>query len=80
MRIVQALTWFRDERSNFETIVVGVVRHLAQSSQKRAIVEDLRDNIRALPAWMYPVVEAITRQTRVTEEENAPRLHECASR
>jgi len=26
MRIVQALTWFRDERSNFETIVDGVVR------------------------------------------------------
>jgi hypothetical protein len=75
MRIVQALTWFRDERSNFEAIVDGVVRHLAQSSQKRSIVEDLRDNIRALPAWMYPVVETITRDTRVTEEENAPGLH-----
>ncbi|MCJ9722196.1 DUF6088 family protein [Agrobacterium sp. SHOUNA12C] len=75
MRIVQALTWFRDERSNFETIVEGVVRHLAQSSQKRSIVEDLRDNIRALPAWMYPVVETITRDTRVTEEEHAPGLH-----
>lgn len=75
MRIVQALSWFRDERSNFETIVDGVVRHLAQSSQKRSIVEDLRENIRALPAWMYPVVETITRDTRVTEEENAPGLH-----
>ncbi|NTJ11726.1 DUF6088 family protein [Rhizobium lusitanum] len=75
MRIVQALTWFRDERSNFETIVDGVVRHLVQSSQKRSIVEDLHDNIRALPAWMYPVVERITRDIRVTEEENAPGLH-----
>lgn len=60
MRIVQALNWFRDDRSSLEPAVSGIVHHLAQSSQRAAILQDLRENIQALPAWMYPVVSAIS--------------------
>jgi len=60
MRIVQALNWFRDDRSSLEPAVSGIVRHLAQSPHRAAILQDLRENIQALPAWMYPVVSAIS--------------------
>lgn len=60
MRIVQALNWFRDDRSNLEPAVSGIVGHLAQSPHRAAILQDLRENIQALPAWMYPLVNAIS--------------------
>ncbi|MFA1627013.1 DUF6088 family protein [Rhizobium mongolense] len=59
MRIVQALSWFRDDRSSIMAAVHGIVRHLGKSPQRPEIVEDLRENIQALPAWMYPVVNTI---------------------
>jgi len=62
MRVVQALTWFRDNHSNLEAAINGILRHLARDPRRQEIEQDLRDNINAVPAWMYPHVEAITRQ------------------
>jgi hypothetical protein len=59
MRIVQALNWFRDDRSTLEPAVSGIVRHLSKSSHREAILQDLQENINALPAWMYAVVNDI---------------------
>jgi hypothetical protein len=59
MRIVQALNWFRDDRSTLEPAVSGIVRHLSKSSHRQAILQDLQENINALPAWMYAVVKDI---------------------
>lgn len=60
MRIVQALGWFRDDRSSLGPAVNGIIRHLAQSPHRQAILQDLRENIQALPAWMFSVVNTIT--------------------
>ena len=62
MRVIQALTWFRDERSSLDAAVNGIVRHLSRDPNREKIVQDLRDNIHAVPAWMYPLVETIARQ------------------
>lgn len=62
MRVVQALTWFRDERSSLDPAVNGIVRHLSHDPNREIIALDLRDNIQAVPAWMYPLVETITRR------------------
>lgn len=62
MRVVQALTWFRDERSNLDPAVNGIVRHLSHDPNRENIAQDLRGNIQAVPAWMYPLVETITRK------------------
>lgn len=59
MRIVQALNWFRDDRTNLETVVNGIVRHLSKKPDRHLIVKDLRENVQALPAWMYAVVETL---------------------
>ncbi|OBZ95538.1 hypothetical protein ADU59_09010 [Pararhizobium polonicum] len=59
MRVVQALNWFRDDRSSLEPAVSGIVRHLSQSSYRQATLQDLQENVHALPAWMYPVVNTI---------------------
>lgn len=62
MRVTQALAWFRDEHSSLKIAVNGIVRHLAKDPNLHNIEQDLRDNINAVPAWMYPHVEAITRE------------------
>lgn len=62
MRVIQALAWFRDEHSSLEIAVNGIVRHLAKDPNRHQIEQDLRDNINAVPAWMYPHVEATTRE------------------
>ncbi|KOF15613.1 hypothetical protein AC244_22910 [Ensifer adhaerens] len=59
MRVVQALNWFRDDQSSIEAAVSGIVRYLSRSPHRQAILQDLRENIHALPAWMYSVVSAI---------------------
>lgn len=59
MRVVQALNWFRDDRSSLEPAVSGIVRHLTQSPHRQGILQDLQENIHALPAWMFPVVNTI---------------------
>lgn len=59
MRIVQALNWFRDDRPNIETAIAGIVRYLSRSPHRQLIIQDLRENIHALPAWMYSVVNSI---------------------
>lgn len=59
MRVVQALNWFRDDQSSIEAAVSGIVRYLSRSPHWQAILQDLRENIHALPAWMYSVVSAI---------------------
>ncbi|MGV1793571.1 DUF6088 family protein [Rhizobium sp. A37_96] len=68
MRVVQALNWFRDDRSSLETAVSGIVRHLSQSSHRQAILHDLQENIHALPAWMYPVVNTIIAELPSADE------------
>jgi hypothetical protein len=85
MRVIQALHWFRDERSNLETVVDGIVRYLARSPHRQPIVEDLRENIHAIPAWMYQSVETITADppqedgstspSRGGMDEHAPEFH-----
>lgn len=72
MRVVQALTWFRDERSSLDAAVNGIVRHLSGNPDRDSIAQDLRDNIHALPAWMYPLVETITRRIVEDQAESAP--------
>ncbi|CAN7674022.1 DUF6088 family protein [Pararhizobium sp. LjRoot238] len=69
MRVVQALNWFRDGRSNLDIVVEGIARHLAQNPHREAIVQDLRENIHAIPAWMYSAVDAIIRAPRVSTHE-----------
>ncbi|GLR87659.1 DUF6088 family protein [Bradyrhizobium iriomotense] len=62
MRVVQALTWYRDERSSLDAALNGIVRHLSRDPNREKIAQDLRDNIHAVPAWMYALVETITRK------------------
>jgi len=70
MRVIQALGWFRDQRSNLEMVVDGITRHLDQSPHRRAIIEDLRNNIHAIPAWMYSAVDTIIRTFLVSATED----------
>jgi hypothetical protein len=72
MRVIQALHWFRDERSNLEPVVDGIVRYLKRSPHRQLIVEDLRENIHAIPAWMYQAIEAIIRDPRPPADEDTP--------
>ncbi len=69
MRIVQALNWIRDDRSLQDITTDGILRHLNKSPLKQTIVQDLHENIQALPAWMYPVVEKLTRYMRTQDQE-----------
>jgi hypothetical protein len=71
MRVVQALAWFRDERSSLETAVNGIVRYLSCHPDREGIAADLRENIQAVPAWMYPLVETITRRVAEDQTESA---------
>lgn len=59
MRVVQALAWFRDERTSLDAAVNGIVHHLSRDPNRQKVAQDLRDNIQAVPAWMYPLVETI---------------------
>lgn len=72
MRVVQALAWFRDERSSLEAAVNGIVRYLSRNPDQDRIVEDLRKNVHAVPAWMYPLVETITRRIAGDQTASAP--------
>jgi hypothetical protein len=72
MRVIQALHWFRDERSNLEAVVGGIVRYLKRSPHRQPIVEDLRENIHAIPGWMYQAIETITRDPRTPVDEDTP--------
>jgi len=71
MRVVQALAWFRDEKSSFDAAVNGIVRHLSRDPNRQKVAEDLRDSIHAVPAWMYPLIEMITRRLAEDESESA---------
>lgn len=71
MRVVQALAWFRDERSSLDAAVNGIVRHLSRDPNREKVAQDLRDNIHAVPAWMYPLVETITRRLAEDQSESA---------
>lgn len=71
MRVVQALAWFRDERSSLEAAVNGIVRYLSRNPDRDQIAADLRENIQAVPAWMYPLIETITRRVE-DQTESAP--------
>lgn len=70
MRIVQALSWFRDDQSGMEAVINGITRHLSKSPQRREIVDDLSGNVSALPAWMYPLVNAIVAHLPASDEKN----------
>lgn len=72
MRVIQALAWFRDERSSLDAAVNGIVRHLAGDPDRERIADDLRENIDAVPAWMYPPIETITRRLGEDQSENTP--------
>jgi hypothetical protein len=67
MRVVQALMWFRDERPSLDAAVNGIVRHLSRDPNRQKVAQDLRDNIHAVPAWMYPLVETIARKLGESE-------------
>lgn len=68
MRIVQALNWFRDDRSSLAPAVSGIVRHLSQSPERQVILQDLRENVHALPAWMFPIVSTIIAELPPADE------------
>jgi hypothetical protein len=72
MRVVQALDWFRDDRANIEAAVSGIIHHLSRNPHRKAIAADLRKNIHAVPAWMYPAVERISSSVLAKEEPEAP--------
>ncbi|AEI04462.1 hypothetical protein OCA5_pHCG300150 (plasmid) [Afipia carboxidovorans OM5] len=72
MRVVQALTWFRDEKASLDAAVNGIVRHLARDPNRAKVAEDLRENIHAIPAWMYPLIETITRRLAENHNESTP--------
>ena len=72
MRVVQALAWFRDEKSSLDAAVNGIVRHLARDPGRVRVVDDLRENIHAVPAWMYPLIETITGRLTEDHSESAP--------
>ena len=80
MRVVQALSWFREDRGNLESVADGIVRRLVKSPERRTIGNDLRDNIHAVSAWMYPVVERIAGQllTDSTKEQTSENGHHAA--
>jgi len=59
MRIVQALSWLRDDHSSLEPAINGIVQKLRNSQNREAITDDLRSNLAALPAWMYPAAQEI---------------------
>ncbi|MGE7471982.1 DUF6088 family protein [Bosea sp. NPDC003192] len=62
MRVVQALSWFRDDRPSLDAAINGIVRHLSRDPDRQTVVTDLRENLQAMPAWMYAPVEAITKR------------------
>ncbi|WP_421566814.1 DUF6088 family protein [Ochrobactrum sp. EDr1-4] len=59
MRIVQALAWLRDDRSSLEPAINGIIQKLRNSQSRQAISDDLRSNLAAIPAWMYPAAQEI---------------------
>ncbi|MCJ8509939.1 DUF6088 family protein [Rhizobium lemnae] len=59
MRIVQALAWLRDEPSSIEPAINGIIQKLKNSQSRQAISNDLRSNLAAMPAWMYPAAQEI---------------------
>jgi hypothetical protein len=75
MRVIQALNWFRNERSSLDIVVEGIGRHLEQNPHRDPIIQDLRENIDAIPAWMYSAVESIIR-TSLRSPLEAPEDHE----
>ncbi|WP_439630796.1 DUF6088 family protein [Shinella sp.] len=70
MRVVQALAWFRDERSSLDAAVNGIVRHLFRDPNRQNVAQDLRDNIQAVPAWMYSLVEKIAKELAAGDQNN----------
>lgn len=72
MRIVQALAWLRDDRHNLEPAIASIVQKLSNSRNREEIANDLRSNIAAMPAWMYPaaqeIAEGLTRDRNVIEK------------
>lgn len=67
MRVVQALSWFRDDRSNLDIAINGIVRRLSSAPERDAIIDDLRQNIQAVPAWMYGAIEKIIQMLSADE-------------
>jgi hypothetical protein len=72
MRVIQALNWFRDEKSNLDTVVNGIARHLERNPNRQMILQDLRENISAIPAWMYPLVASITSALLLSDRDGGP--------
>ncbi len=77
MRIVQALTWLRDDRSNLQPATDGIIKKLKNSPTRGAIADDLRSNLAALPAWMYKAALEIA--DGLVPEGKANRREERAS-
>jgi len=59
MRVVQALSWLRDDRDSLEPAIDGIVRKIEKSPQRCAIADDLFANLDALPAWMFKPAKEI---------------------
>ena len=69
MRTVQALHWLRDVLSDPEEIrrVSGILRRLFKNGAAgRNIVEDLREGLNSLPAWMQEFLRPLLQQKSTT--------------
>jgi hypothetical protein len=64
MRIVQALHWLHDMLpTNGDSILKRVARILEDPNQGKAIRDDLRSGLDALPTWMRDLVSRLLRDT-----------------
>lgn len=64
MRIVQALHWLHDTLpTDGDSILKKIVRILDDPKQGKAIRDDLRSGLDALPAWMRDLVSGLLRNT-----------------
>lgn len=82
MRVIQALTWFRDERSSLDAAMNGIVRHLSRDPNRQRVVQDLRDNIHAAPhgciRWSRRLPASSEKAKQASErgkEEHATDVH-----
>jgi hypothetical protein len=79
MRVVQALTWFRDDRPSLDAAVNGIARQLARDPNRPLIAQDLREHIHAIPAWMYQHAEAVIQKLLALPADDSAATHEGAS-
>lgn len=69
MRVIQTFEWFRGDRDSLDAATDGIITRLRASADRGGtIVDDLQENIHALPAWIYPFIENIIAEFRQSAE------------